>query len=367
MIAFTASRATLARHLRTAMAIADRKSTMPQLACAVLTVADKRLTIAATDMTVAVLASMPITAGKDGAWMVDAKALHDVVAGLPGDELTVVGLDNHHAEIKAGKVRYKLAGQNAQDAVKPLVPPSVWSPADGVALAASIGLILPAVCHDETRFQLNGILFERSGGGVALVATDGHRLHTTAHAAIESMPAKQIVPSRGAVEIRKAIADSPEIGIMFGDAHVFVRVDDGNVWISAKLTDAQFPPWQQVIPRPAHIATFAADELAAAVARCKGMVTGARGAAIAFENGSDVVTIRAEEADRGDVSESIDLLVPWTGPTVVIGFNPPYLAEAIAAVGGPSVRVGLGGELDPILVCNDGPTRAVVMPMRVTP
>ena len=366
-IAFTAARATLARHLRTAMAVADRKSTMPQLACVVLTVAGKRLTISATDLPVAILATMPITAGKDGAWMVDAKALHEVVAGLPGDDLTVAGLDNHHAEVKAGKVRYKLAGQNARDAVKPLEPPDAWSPADGVSLADSIGLVLPAVCHDDTRFHLAGILFERSAGGVALVATDGHRLHTTTHAPIDGLP-KSIIPSRGASEIRRLIGDEPEIGIAFTSSHVFVRIDGGNVWMSAKLTDAQFPPWELVIPKPTVyvVAEFDADELAASVMRCKAMAGAATGASMAFDHEGDTVTIRAVHADHGDVTESIALRGSWAGPAVVVGFNPPYMAEALAAVGGETVRLGVGGELDPIIVHNDGPTRAVVMPMRVT-
>ena len=105
--------------------------------------------------------------------------------------------------------------------------------------------------------------------------------------------------------------------------------------------------------------------IVAAVERCKVMASSDQGASITVAN--DTAILRSSLTDHGDLVEEIDLPAgEWTGPSVKYGFNPRYLSEALAAVGGPSVRVGFGAELDPILVSNDGPSRAVIMPMRVT-
>ena len=98
--------------LRLAQNIADRKSTMPMLANVLLrTVDSSKLLVAATDLNVSIAADL--TASKitsSGGITVNAKALHDIVSNLPGKELSFRKADNNWAEIRAGKVNYRLVG-----------------------------------------------------------------------------------------------------------------------------------------------------------------------------------------------------------------------------------------------------------------
>src|SRR5688500_14873694 len=104
---FRIHKAEFVRGLRLAQSIADRKSTMPMLANVLLRVHGKnKLLCAATDLNVSLTAELKITGGVEGGLTVGAKALHDIVVNLPGDELTLRKVENNWAEIKAGKVSY---------------------------------------------------------------------------------------------------------------------------------------------------------------------------------------------------------------------------------------------------------------------
>ena len=58
-----------------------------------------------------------------------AKALHEIVTNLPGEEIEVKRSDNHWAEIRAGKVNYKLVG----------MPSSFLSDRDGNVVLTHMG------------------------------------------------------------------------------------------------------------------------------------------------------------------------------------------------------------------------------------
>src|SRR5689334_7894856 len=108
------------RGLRLAQSIADRKSTMPMLANVLLRASgngkDKsKLLVAATDLNVSLTAELKSVNATEGGITVNAKALYDIVVALPGDELTLKRADNSWAEIRAGKVTYRVVGMPDRD------------------------------------------------------------------------------------------------------------------------------------------------------------------------------------------------------------------------------------------------------------
>src|SRR4030095_10395501 len=102
--------------LRLAQSIADRKSTMPMLANVLLRVTGKSgLLVAATDLNVSVSAELASDNKGEGVLTVGAKALHDIAASMPGEEISLRKADNNWAEIKAAKVDYRLVGMPDRD------------------------------------------------------------------------------------------------------------------------------------------------------------------------------------------------------------------------------------------------------------
>src|SRR5262245_46165599 len=108
---FKIDKASLLHGLYLAQGISDRKSTMPILANVLLRTDGKdKLLVAATDLSVTVTAELPCKVEKEGGITVGAKHLHDIVKSLPGEDLRLARGDNNYAEIRAGKVEYKVVG-----------------------------------------------------------------------------------------------------------------------------------------------------------------------------------------------------------------------------------------------------------------
>ena len=113
---FKIEKAALLSGLYLAQGISDRKSTMPILANVLLRTDGKdKLLVAATDLNVTVTAELPCKVVNEGGLTVGAKHLHDIVKSLPGDDLTLKRTENQYAEIRAGKVDYKVVGMADRD------------------------------------------------------------------------------------------------------------------------------------------------------------------------------------------------------------------------------------------------------------
>src|SRR3954452_17924817 len=245
-------KATLLQGLYLAQGISDRKSTMPILANVLLrTDGRDRLLVAATDLNITVTAELPCKVEKEGGLTVGARHLHDIVKSLPGETLSLKRTENHYADIKAGKVEYKVVGMPDRDFPKlPNHREVKFAKVDAATLRDMIAKAFFSISTDETRYHLNGVLFESDGHVGRMVSTDGHRL-SKIERPLEGGPKLAqgiIIPRKGLMEIRRALETAEgqiELGIHQG--HIFVRI--GAVALSVKLIDAQFPPYDQVIPK----------------------------------------------------------------------------------------------------------------------
>src|SRR6478752_3891046 len=229
---FRIAKAEFLRGLRLAQGIADRKSTMPMLANVLLT------------------AELKSHNASEGGIAILAKSLFDLVANAPGDEVTLKKADNHWAEIKSGKVAYRIVGMPDRDF--PKVPDhreAQYATVESAVLREMIERTLFSVCNDETRFHLNGVFFESDGSKSRMVSTDGHRLSKVERTIANGpkLSAGIIIPKKGLLEIRKVLDSGPSCKLAIKTPHLFLVQED--IAIAVKLIDAQFPPYEQVIPK----------------------------------------------------------------------------------------------------------------------
>src|SRR5690349_10194267 len=204
------------RGLRLAQGIADRKSTMPMLANVLLRTQGKnQLLVAATDLNVSLTAELKSNNASDGGITLGAKNLYELIANAPGDEISLKKADNHWAEIKSGKVTYRIVGMPARDF--PKVPDhreATYATIESAVLREMIERTLFSICNDETRFHLNVVFFESDGSKARMVSTDGHRLSKVERtiASGPKLSAGVIIPKKGLLEIRKVL-EQQELGV----------------------------------------------------------------------------------------------------------------------------------------------------------
>jgi DNA polymerase-3 subunit beta len=146
---------------------------------------------------------------------------------------------------------------------------------------------------------------------------------------------------------------------------MFVRV--GTLALSAKLVDAQFPPYDQVIPK---------DQDKRIVVKRTGLLDALRRISIMASDrtygikihvAKDTLRITSDNPDLGEAKEELD--ADYAGAALTIGFNAKYLMEVLSQMEDEEVQLELGGELDPGIVRPVKNTKmdylGVIMPMRI--
>jgi DNA polymerase III subunit beta len=355
------------RGLRLAQGIADRKSTMPILANVLLRTDGKsKLVLAATDLNVSVSAELAVKVEKEGGLTVGAKPLHEIISNLPGEDIVFKRAENNWANIKAARVEYKLVGM--PDREFPKIPDHrevKYAKVDAAALREMIDKTLFSVSSDETRFHLNGVLFESDGQKGRMVSTDGHRLSKIEKTLTggPQLSAGVIIPKKGLTEIKRAVDGvSGACDLAVQGTYVFLRT--GDIALAVKLIESQFPPYEQVIPKTNDkVVVLDRQQLLEALKRASLMSSETRGVKMSIEKGG--VKISSDNPELGEVREELE--VGYAGPALAIGFNPRYFTELLGQMTTEQVKLELNGELDPALLRPGDGTEylGVVMPMRI--
>lgn len=353
--------------LRLAQSIADRKSTMPMLANALLrTTSGGKLLVAATDLNVSVSAELESTIVTEGGLTVGAKSLYEIVNTLPGDELSLQKAENNWAEIRSGKVNYRLVGMPDRDFPKMPDHREVdFVEVDADVIRDMVDKTLFSVSNDETRFHLNGILFESDGTTGRMVSTDGHRLSLVERALAggPALSAGVIIPKKGVVEMKRALDSvSGACQIAVQTPYLFIRAR--NLSLAIKLIDSQFPPYDKVVPSDNRNKVSVDRALfGEALKRASLMSSDTRGIRVQIRPGT--IQITGDNPDIGEVKEELD--ASYEGETLSVGFNPRYVMDLLAHMTTPEISIELAGDLDPVLIRpqDDSSYLGVIMPMRI--
>ncbi len=220
-----------------------------------------------------------------------------------------------------------------------------------------------AMSEDDTRPHLAALFIERREGWLRCVATDGHRL-ALARVPDDGSEFKVLV-ARPVVEEIARMVDAADGVVRIhrdGDRVWFVS---GEEWVSARVVEAAFPAYEQVIPEGDEGAiTLPTRDLRDALRALA--PRGTPGVKLRPELDAARVRLVVDDGD-GNTTEG-KVLASFSGkvPTA-IGFNGRYLRETVAALtdDDATVTINLWGELDPARIDSEHGTTAVVMPMRL--
>jgi DNA polymerase-3 subunit beta len=358
---FTVEKSPFVRALSRAVAVADKKSTMPILESVKLECAGGQLLVSATDLTTAIAAT--VEAKGEGEACVNAKALLDRVKLMADGEIAI-NVDDRSAIITGQGARMFAISALGGDEF-PAMPDDdevIMTEVPAEQLRQALGATSYAISDDETRMHLSSALLEFSDTGLKVAATDGHRLALAEQEIPGLAEGRMLAPKKGVIELKKLLSEGAEsIELGSDGTWVHARVP-GGVLFSIRLVDAQFPPYQQVIPQSNHtVVDVPSVELMSALrAVSVSSAKNTHGVRLTFASG--MVKIAGESPESGEATDEVPC--NYAGKSLTIGVNANYLVDAIAPVFADAVTMKLGGELDPIVIESRG-YLAVVMPMRM--
>lgn len=363
---FSAERESILAPLQAVIGVVERRQTMPILANVLVVGRGDQLSITATDLEVELVAKANVSLQQGGEITLPGRKLLDIVKALPEKAQVTISVEGERATIRSGKSRFTLATLPASDF--PTVEDIRAQKAVMVAQSALRRLLDKthfSMAQQDVRYYLNGMLLEADGKTLRTVATDGHRLSycetTLEH---EAGPAQQvIVPRKGVLELQRLLNGDSNVELAIGTNHV--RAQIGDIRFTSKLIDGRFPEYSRVIPaNPTKRIAADRDVLRSALQRAAILSNEKyRGIRLAVKPG--VLLLQSHNPEQEEAEEELE--INYAGEELEIGFNVNYLLDALAAVDGGEVEIGLTDANNSCLLSSGTTPQAkyVVMPMRL--
>jgi DNA polymerase-3 subunit beta len=363
---FSAEREAILSPLQAVIGVVERRQTMPILANVLVSGRGDQLSITATDLEVELVASAKANIQQAGEVTIPGRKLLDILRALPDRASVSLTVEGERAVLRSGKSRFTLATLPAADF--PLVDDirtqhSVTLPQS--ALKTLLDKTHFSMAQQDVRYYLNGMLVESEGKKLRTVATDGHRLALceTQLDAEGGAPHQVIIPRKGVLELQRLVSGEEPVELAIGTNHV--RAQIGSIRFTSKLIDGRFPEYGRVIPaNPSKQVKADRDALRAALQRAA-ILSNEKYRGIRLSVKSGLLTLQAHNPEQEEAEEELE--VNYTGDEMEIGFNVNYLLDALAAIDGPEVELGLTDSNNSCLLTSGSNASAkyVVMPMRL--
>lgn len=344
----------------------ERRNTIPVLSNCLIAHDIGGIIVTGSDLDVQIDVKVEMEAAGFDAFQpftVQAGLLHEIVRKLPGDAEVAFSMKDQDCIVKSGRSRFVLPILPASDFPKLSAGEfDASATLDMKVFNAALAGVAFAISTEETRYYLNGVfLHPLAEGGLALVATDGHRL------AKRELP-YDLTGLAGIIIPRKTVGLISKImegEATFSGSRQKIRFESEKVTLTSKLIDGTFPDYARVIPQAREkTAIVEAEVLAKALDRVM-TVTSEKGRAVRFAFGDGSLDLSVNNPDAGSAEDNLS----YEGSLdLKIGFNAKYMADALHSIGGEMVEFALQEAGDPAVlrsVPEQPGALCVVMPMRV--
>lgn len=349
--------------------IVSSKSALPILSHILMETGEASVKLAATDLKVSIECNVDCTVDRPGALTVSSQRISSMLAEMPNEDITLNLMDNNVIDITCGRIETKLFSMSPDefppirsfDGIDPLTFPQ--GTLKRLFLRSSF-----AICNDQARYNLTGLLFEIADGKVTVVATDGRRMSLNREA--EGIPsdreAKVIIPSKMIHELERLLDDEEPVEVFLDEsqiAFVFNRLR----MVSA-LIEGTFPNYNMVIPAKHDKEVLVSTERFTEAVRRTRTMTNDKFNSVRFGFGNGMMTLKVVTPEVGEYEE--ELPIDYDGEVVEIAFNPDFVLDVLRRIESDKVALVIKDAMSPGILkpCTDAPDDMyinVVMPIRI--
>ncbi len=363
------SSAELLTQLQTTTRVASTRSAVQALSGVMISATtDSSPELLATDMEIGLRVPLAAEVVRPGSAVLPARLLFDVARALPSEPLTLeLRSAEQDVELICGPSTFHLRTLRSEDFPSLPSPSSetrVELPAE--AFVETVTRVARSASRDETRPVLTGILMSASAQELRMVATDSYRL-SVKETALESPLQGSLeanIPARALQELVRIAQQTPAdtVAVSVGQNQVIFEL--GDVVLSSRLIDGQFPNYRQLLPESVeHELRLASAELTDVVRRIS--LLAQKNAPLRLSFGEGTLTVSAQTPDVGEASEAIP--VPFHGEPFEIGFNPEFLRDGLESIDSDELVLKLISPLRPGLIesPDTGDFVYLIMPIRL--
>ena len=344
-------------------AATNRTGTLPVLAGVRLDVQGDQLTVTGTDLELTIRLTVDVGGERDGAAVVPARLVGDIVKALPAGAVSVE-LDDEELSISAGRSQFSVRPLSLDD-----YPAQSEPSADPVTLPADVMVdalrqVVRAASTDDARAVLTGVLLASEDDGLRMVATDSYRLavRDLPETSVMAVGKNVLIPGRALNELQRVIGDVEQLSVRFGDREA--TFEAGTTRLSTRLIEGEFPNYRNLLPSSyPNLLTVGKASMLEAIRRVK--ILAQDSTPVRLTLGGDTVELTAITQDVGNAAEEID--ASYDGAEMTVAFNPDYLAAGIDAIDSDDVTLATMDPMKPAVLRGVGNDEYLylLMPVRV--
>lgn len=309
--------------------VAMTRTPRPILECVRLTAEKDGLILTAYDQEVGIRYRIPqVEVTTPGETLVHCARLMSIVRES-GDETMSFETEDDVLNIRGKDSHFRVLGQSVREF--PPVPGMEGEPNFSVnmgELKTAIEKTLFAAARESTRYAINGVLWQKRGKNLRLIATDGRRLALSAAAIADAKDGdvQAIVPVKALQLIGRLHFEADEaVEVRITSNQIVIR--SGRATISSVLIEGNFPRWEDVIPRENDKEISIKTSVFLSAVKRAALLSSVESKGVMIRLHKDQMELSSRSAEQGEAKVKLD--VAFKGAELSIGFNPEFLIDAL--------------------------------------
>ncbi len=343
--------------------VANSRSTLPILANVVLKTVGNRLSIAATNLDIAITHYIGSKISDKGGITVPARLMQEFISSLPPGVINLE-LEEHKLLISTDQYQSVINGISVDEfPVMPAIGEGKNWKISGELLKEALSQVIFAASSDEARPALTGVYVHDFEGALYAVATDSYRL-AERKMTNSKQQAQLLIPASALQDLLRILGETPEeVQIMHDGQQVQFRV--GDVELVTRLIDGNYPDYRKLIPAKfAVTATVKRSELqnitkvSSLFAReSAGSIT------VKIDEPSKKVSIHSIASQLGENTASTSGKITGSGEITI---NSRYMLDGLHAFSGEEISFCFNGKLEPSVLKDPAGSEYVhvIMPLK---
>ena len=349
--------------LGTVARVANARNPLPVLANVLIRADHNRLSIAATNLDIAITQFVGAKISDEGSITVPARLMQDFISSLPSGVIDLT-LEETQLHIATNQYKSVINGIVADDfPVMPTITGGTSWTIPAPLLKKGLQQVVFAASSDESRPVLTGVLLHTVEGVLYMAATDSYRLAEKSLGANKTA-INLLIPASAMQDLLRIIGDvEDEVKVTHDDQQVRFQV--GDVELVARLLEGKYPDYRKLIPQKFAVSAtikradfINVTKVSALFAReSAGSVT------IDVDEKTNSLSIRSIASQLGENTATANGVVTGNGS---ITLNSRYLLDALQALNADEVMFGFNGKLEPTLLHDAGQTDYghIIMPLK---
>jgi DNA polymerase III subunit beta len=353
----------LSKALSTVARVANTRNTLPILGNVLLKTVDNRLSVAATNLDIAITHFIGSKVSEDGAITVPARLMQDFVSSLPSGVIDLE-LEENKLHITTDQYKSTINGVSAEDfPVMPAIASGTSWNISASVLKKGLQQTVLAASSDEARPVLTGVFIHSHKNNLYMVATDSYRLaEKTLQKSTDDT--SLLVPGSALQDMLRILGDGDEtVMITHDDQQVLFQV--GEVELVSRLIEGAYPDYRKLIPASFEVTATLSRADFTNITKVSSLFAreSAGSVTIKIDEASSQVSIRSVASQLGENTASAKAEVSGSGEVTL---NSRYLLDALHVFSGDTITFSFNGKLDPCLLTDSTSKgyKHVIMPLR---